>query len=96
MSNQLKNAIIDDITSRNIDAVLQDDLLDLFESAMRSVAATLAREAKFDTTDFATAEERGCKGFTLLLSLARPDSRDAWFGAFQRGDQHLDIVGHLE
>ena len=56
MSNRFKHAVIDDVTSRNIDANLQDHLLDLFESAMKSVATTLVREAKFDTTDFATAK----------------------------------------
>jgi hypothetical protein len=27
---------------------------------------------------------------------ARADSRDSWYGAFQRGDERLDVVGHLE
>ncbi|MFW6098525.1 MAG: hypothetical protein ACOC7Q_01160 [bacterium] len=96
MGIRYKKAIIDDVTSRNMDASLQDNLLDLFESAMKSVATTLAREAKFDTTDFATAKARGCEGFTLLVSRARADSRDSWFGAFQRGDERLDVIGHLE
>ncbi len=96
MSNRFKKAVIDDVTARNIDASLQDNLLDLFESAMKSVATTLVREAKFDTTDFATAQARGCGGFTLLVSRARTDSRDGWFGAFQRGDERLDVIGHLE
>ena len=96
MSNRFKEAVIDDVTSRNIDASQQDNLLDLFESAMKSVATTLVREAKFDTTDFATAKTRGCEGFSLLVSLARADSRESWFGAFQRGDERLDVVGHLE
>ena len=96
MTNRFKHAVIDDVTSRNIDASLQDHLLDLFESAMKSVATTLVREAKFDTTDFATAKGRGCEGFTLLVSRTRADSRDGWFGAFQRGDERLDVIGHLE
>jgi hypothetical protein len=96
MGIRYKKAIIDDVTSRNMDASLQDNLLDLFESAMKSVATTLAREAKFDTTDFASARQRGCEGFTLLVSRARADSRDSWFGAFQRGDERLDVIGHLE
>jgi hypothetical protein len=96
MSNRFKHAVIDDVTSRNIDASLQEHLLDLFESAMKSVATTLVREAKFDTTDFATAKVRGCEGFTLLVSRARAESCDGWFGAFQRGDERLDVVGHLE
>lgn len=96
MSNRFKHAVIDDVTSRNIDASLQDHLLDLFESTMKSVATTLVREAKFDTIDFANAKQRGCEGFTLLLSRTRADSSDGWFGAFQRGDQRLDVVGHLE
>lgn len=96
MSNQFKNAVIDDVTTRNIDASLQENLLDLFESAMKSVATTLVREARFDTTDFATAKLRGCDGFALLVSRSRADSRDGWFGAFQRGDERLDVIGHLE
>ncbi len=96
MSNRFKRAVIDDVTPRNIDASLQDHLLDLFESAMKSVATTLVREARFDTTDFATAKELSCEGFTLLVSRTRADSRYGWFGALQRGDERLDVIGHLE
>lgn len=96
MSNRFKRAVIDDVTSRNIDASQQDYLLDLFESAMKSVATTLAREAKFDSSDFATARTRGCGGFSLDLRRVRTDSRSEWLGAFQRGEQHLDVIGHIE
>lgn len=96
MSNRFKKAVIDDETSSSIDETLQASLLDLFEYAMKTVATTLVREAKFDTSDFATAKERGCEGFALLLSRARSDSRNKWFGAFQRGEQRLDVIGHLE
>jgi hypothetical protein len=30
------------------------------------------------------------------VSRTRTDSRDGWFGVFQRGDERLDVVGHLE
>lgn len=96
MNHRFKKAIIDDVTAENIDNELQAVLLELFEYAMKSVAPTLVREARFDTSDFASARQRGCEGFAMLLSRARADSRDAWFGAFQRGDQRLDVVGHLE
>lgn len=96
MSNRFKKAVIDDVSSRSIDDVLEANLLDLFESAMKTVATTLVREAKFDVSDFASAKERGCEGFALLVSRARADSRNEWFGAFQRGEQRLDVIGHLE
>jgi hypothetical protein len=96
MSKQFTKTVIDDVSSRSIDDALQANLLDLFEYAMKTIAATLAREAKFDTSDFATANERGCEGFALLVSRARAESRNEWFGAFQRGEQRLDIIGHLE
>ena len=96
MSNRFKRAVIDDVTSRNIDVSQQDYLLDLFESAIKSIAITLLREAKFDTSDFATAKTRNCDGFALLVSQARADSRNEWFGAFHRGEQRLDVIGHLE
>ena len=96
MSNRFKRAVIDDVTPRNIDASQQDYLLDLFESAMKAVSTTLVREAKFDTSDFATAKTRDCEGFALVLSRARADSRTEWLGKFQRGEQRLDVIGHLE
>ena len=96
MSNQFKKAVVDDVSCRSIDETLQASLLDLFEYAMKTVAVTLAREAKFETSDFATANERGCECFALLVSRARADSRKEWFGAFQRGEQRLDVIGHLE
>lgn len=96
MSNRYKKAIIDDVLPHNIDPALQDNLLDLFESAMKAVATTLVREARFETTDFASAKMRGCEGFTLIVSRARNDSRTDWSGTFQRGDERLDVMGHLE
>lgn len=96
MSNCPRRAIIDDVTSANIDEAIKSNLLDLFEHAMKSISTTLAREARFETKDFGSAKDRGCHGFALIVSRARSDSRDAWFGAFQRGDQRLDVVGHLE
>lgn len=96
MSNRFKKAVIDDVSPRGIDEALQASLLDYFEYAMKSIATTLVREAKFNTSDLATAKERGCEGFTLLMSRARADSRNEWFGAFQRGEQRLDVIGHLE
>jgi hypothetical protein len=67
-----------------------------FPFAMKTVATTLVREGKFDISDFASAKERGCQGFLLLVSRARSDSRNEWFGAFQRGEQRLVVIGHLE
>ena len=96
MSNRFKKAVIDDVSPRGIDEALQASLLDYFEYAMKSVATTLVREAKFNMSDFATAKEHGCEGFALLVSRARVDSRNEWFGAFQRGEQRLDVIGHLE
>ena len=96
MNNRFKSAIIDDVTSRNIDASVQDHLLDLFESAMKSVATTLVREAKFDTTDFATAKGRDCEGFQLTLQRLRIDGQDLWKGQFSRAEQQLAVTASLE
>lgn len=96
MSNRFKKVVIEDVSSRCIDDVLEASLLDLFESAVKMVATTLVREAKFDISDFTSAKERGCEGFALLVSRARTDSQNEWCGAFQRGDQRLDVISHLE
>ncbi len=96
MSNQFKKAIIDDIVPHKIEEGLQINLLDLFESAMKSVATTLIREAHFETSDFATAKMRNCEGFSLQLKKIKIEGTSAWLGTYQRGEQHLTVCGHLE
>ncbi|AMP40382.1 hypothetical protein [Ralstonia solanacearum] len=95
-SMRFKAPVIDDVQSSNVDAVLQEPLSDLFGYAMRSVAVTLVREARFHTDDFATSRSTGCDGFTLAMRQVFPGKWDAWAGAFERGEQRLEVIGHLE
>jgi hypothetical protein len=96
MRNRHKKAIIDDVTPVNIAPNLQNNLLDLFEYAMKSVAQTLVTEAKFDINNFASAHEKCCVGFRLALRRVQVSSSTQWLGSFQRGDQRLDVIGHFE
>ncbi len=96
MSNRFKKAIIDDVIPHNIENGMQQNLLDLFESAMKSMGTTLIREARFETSDFATAKMRNCEGFSLQLKKIKLEGASAWLGTYQRGEQHLTICGHLE
>ncbi|MGA0586608.1 hypothetical protein ACO2Q2_05695 [Dyella sp. KRB-257] len=96
MTNRFKKAVIEDIASHGIDEKEQSNLLDLFEYAMKSTATTLAREARFDTSDFATATERNCEGFQLTLQRLRIDGRDVWKGQFSRAEQQLAVTASLE
>jgi len=96
MTNRYKRAVIEDITCIGIDDATQSNLLDLFEHAMKSIATTLAREARFDTSDFASAKQHGCGGFHLIVSRLRADNRETWRGEFSKGDQQLTVFGCLE
>lgn len=96
MTNRYKKAVIEDTASRGLDEDEQSNLLDLFEHAMKSIATTLAREARFDTSDFATAKERNCEGFQLTLQRLHVDGRDVWKGQFSRAEQQLAVTGSLE
>lgn len=96
MTNMSKMAVIDDVVSSGIDSALQENLLDFFVHAMKAISATLAREAKFDTSDFATANQRGCEAFQLRLCRLSTDDRAVWRGEITKGDQHLTVIGHLE
>ncbi|MBX9432392.1 hypothetical protein ACQZ32_13945 [Ralstonia pseudosolanacearum] len=95
-SMRFKTPVIDDVLSSNVDAMLQERLLDLFKYAMRSVAVTLARAAQFETSDFANTAVSGCDGFTLAIRQIFPGKRDAWLGVFESGEQQLEVIGHLE
>jgi len=96
MSNRYKKAVIDDMTSNGIDSRLHSNLLDFFEHAMKATATTLAHNATFDTTDFATAQQRDCAGYVLIISRVQPESQDFWRGEFTKDDQQLSVIGHLE
>ncbi|MGA3946844.1 hypothetical protein ACI2VH_16520 [Ralstonia nicotianae] len=77
--------------------VLRGNELRLFRYAMRSVAVTLVREASLHTDDFETSRSAGCDGFTLTMRQVFPGRRrDAWVGVFERGEQRLEVLGHLE
>ena len=96
MSNRFKKIIIDDVTSTNLAHGLQDDLLDLFESALQSIVCTLAREAVFDTSDFATAARRGCGGYALRIIRETLESGVSWHGVFTKNSQRMEVIAHLE
>ena len=96
MSNRFKKIIIDDVTSTNLAPGLQDGLLDLFESALQSIATTLVREAVFDTSDFATAASRGCTGYTLCFIRVTLETGVSWHGVFTKDAQRIEVMGHLE
>lgn len=96
MTNRYKKPVIEDTVSRGLDEDEQSNLLDLFEHTMESVATTLAREAKFDTSDFATAKERNGEAFQLTLQRLSIDGRDFWQGEFSRAEQQLTVTGSLE
>lgn len=64
---------------------------------MKSIAATLAREARFDMSDFATAKQRNCAGFQLTLQRLRIDGREVWQGEFSRANnKQLTVIASLE
>ena len=96
MTNRYKKAVIEDTVSHGIDEDEQSNLLDLFESAMKSIATTLAREARFDMSDFATAKERNCEGFQLTLQRLRIDGRNVWQGQFSKVEQKFTVTASLE
>lgn len=95
MTNQFSKAIIEDAVSIGVSEHDQENLLDLFEYAMKSVSSTLIREAIFDTTDFATAQQRGVRGFQLVMNRSSASSL-IWKGVFSRGEQNLAVIGSLE
>lgn len=97
MTNRYKKSVIEDVVSQDIDEAEQSKLLDLFEHAMKSVATTLVREARFDTSDFATAKQANCDGFQLTLQRLHVDGRDVWQGQLSRADeQRLTVIASLE
>lgn len=92
MSSRFHAVTIEDFVANEIDADAQHELLDLFESAVRSMLPTLAREARFETSDFASAEQRDVAGFSLHLTRLGRGKQTMWQGSFTRIGQRLEVL----
>jgi hypothetical protein len=92
MSSRFHAVTIEDFVANEIEADAQHELLDLFESAVRSMLPTLAREARFETSDFGTAEQRGVTGFSLHLTRLGRGEQTMWQGTFTRIGQRMEVV----
>jgi hypothetical protein len=84
MSSRFHVVPIEDFVVHEIDPDAQHHLLDLFDSAVRSTLPTLAREARFETSDFASAEQRDVAGFSLHLTRLGRGEQTMWQGTFTR------------
>lgn len=92
MSSRFHVVTIEDFVANEIDSDAQYHLLDLFESAVRSMLPTLAREARFETSDFGTAEQRSVAGFSLHLTRLGRGEQTMWQGSFTRIGQRLEVL----
>lgn len=92
MSSRFHAVTIEDFVANEIDADAQYHLLDLFEAAVRSMLPTLACEARFETSDFASAEQRDVTGFSLRLTRLGRGEQTMWQGSFTRIGRRLEVL----
>jgi len=92
MSSRFHVVTIEDFVANEIDADAQHELLDLFETAVRAMRPTLAREARFETSDFASAAPPGVTGFSLHLARLGRGDQTLWQGTFTRIGQRLEVL----
>lgn len=91
-----EKTVISDVSFHSIDTENQSCLLEFFEAAIKSISPTLVYEARFNTSDFATAKERGCDGFDLVVRRVCVDGQVHWRGQFELGDKWLNVTGRLD
>jgi hypothetical protein len=96
MSKRFKSVSIEDICIENIDAELRDQLIELYTYTVRTIAPAFVQAARMYTDDFATAKQRNCLGFELVIIRKVVNGTTFWLGSFVRGDQKLDVMGTLE
>ncbi|WP_412057393.1 hypothetical protein [Bartonella sp. DGB2] len=96
-SKQFAIAEIIDVQNENCTALEKENLLDIFEYTMKSMACTLASKSWYALEDYGTAKQRGIDQFTLMME--RKDSLDGddyfWVGVFENGDKRLEVMGIL-
>ena len=96
MSKLNYKAFIEDIRNDKCTDAEIENLLDIFEYAVKHTATTLARKAWFELKDFSTAKQRGVEGFTLTLERKNIDGQEQWYGDFEYGSKNLKVIGSLE
>lgn len=93
---QFFRAEIVDVVACGVEGKERDALLDYFGYWMKTVARFQIREAVFETSDLATARERGVAGFVLRIKRMPVEEGLVWEGEFSRGEQRLAVIGVLE
>lgn len=96
MSKLNYKAFIEDIRNDKCTDAEIENLLDIFEYAVKHTATTLASKAWFELKDFSTAKQRGVEGFTLTLERKNIDGQEQWYGDFEYGTKNLKVIGSLE
>ena len=66
MTNRDERPMFSDVSANGIDAEKQSCLLEIFESAMKSITDTLVHEARFNMADFATATNRAVQKYVPI------------------------------
>jgi hypothetical protein len=95
MNKRYYRAEIADVVANGVTDAERERLLDVFEGVMKRVATCGAREAVFNTTDFANARHWGVAGFALRVKQMQAGDSLAWTGEFSREVQRLEVLGIL-
>ncbi len=93
MKNRLiYKGFIEDVRNEKCSDLEIEKLLDVFEEAVNSMAATSAKKSFYDLKDFQETEHSGVNLFTLVLAREQVGNYEKYTGNFECGKKNLKVV----
>ena len=92
MSRLIYKGFIEDVRNEKCTDQEIEKLLDFFEEAVNSMAATSAKKSFYDLKDFLGTECTGVNFFTLNLERENVKSYEKYTGYFECGKKNLKVV----
>ena len=92
MNRLIYKGFIEDVRNEKCTDQEIEKLLDVFEDAVNSMAATSATKSFYDLKDFQGTERAGVNLFTLTLEREKVKNYEKYTGHFEHGHKNLKVV----
>ncbi len=92
MNRLIYKGFIEDVRNEKCSDQEIEKLIDVFEEAANSMAATSAKKSFYDLKDFQGTERAGVNLFTLTLEREPIKNYEKYAGYFECGKKNLKIV----
>jgi len=92
MNRLIYKGFIEDVRNEKCTDQEIEKLIDIFEEAVNSMAATSAKKSCYDLEKFEGTDRAGVSALTLILEREKVKSVEQYTGYFESGHKNLKVV----